>query len=1643
MAIINCPNKSLPEFKALIAEFGEGSAVALWRNNDEVTPTIDEARKLLEPVSVKPADTKLNKRISGFVKSMGGKITQVDSIVIDGVQVAANAVSNTITRTISMVNGKGSIDTLPEEAAHLYVEWLPANSVLLRDMMKDITNWKEYSDVLREYGDNEFYKNADGSINYEKIKKEAIGKVVAKALVDKWDNKKAQSWLQRILDWVKKVFAGVEYKTTYEQVAAEILNADVSNLDMAAIKEADARGEYYFQLTPVERAIAETQMKSGTKVQQEIIKELYLNVHDRVKLDKATHIYSDLKTKTPLIYKSVTTAIHGKKNIVGYDDNRDWGNDFDALLQGVILGLKPEEIELTGKTDKVKNEAYYQLKGMVSAWTADGSIALPQVIVANKNEGIPGAEPIAGSIDVLLIDPYGEMTVVDLKTSWNSIYGSDYFNKSYNTGADSLLPNTSLSKGQGHSVQVMTYAKLIEIMGFPVKAVRTEHFKLNHSGSDVTSFEYEKTIPRVLSENRDLVDKIVPTPVSGKNRLNELNEEFQTGNPTHREEFGATDGQTAEQTASTAQALDEMVTQIGVAAKGWEEYLKELRHQSVYDVNDNSIRKIDDFINQMRALWAQGKKLDVYPLFLNTVNKHIDSILKVLSDPANIQKPGYVRSAYMAKKYIDTFRPFLSSSFATMTNSRNVFDKIDMNIKAADTAILGAIRNTVKNLVQQYSSNKKFDNDENLEAILQMDKDISGSNTWFDTLGNSDVVILENAAKMLADARETVRENTNSIISRIQAFGNKLIAAVGSKDPQKLYEVFYQKDSNGKRNGRLVSQRGSKYMEMAEKVRFPLYNLDGTAKEYIRRPKTPEQLEFNKSLTRLKNAQRKFMEAEHVEVEMTADGPDTTVTEGDYHRYTDAFLEGREKYMKEDDFGRWKAISESNPEYVKWRNENFEWVQYLKPEMVFDENTGKREPTGRVSEASEWFPKSHNIVSREYAADGTDLWDPGYRKLMNPQTELEKVQSEFYKGYIEILREQVEKLPPSAMYWFQQGYIPTLQGNFIDEMSQTGVSTASVITKQLRTFFDVTAMSNQSDVNKTGSGMQSLPIMFMGSLQNQQRLSAIETQITEWATHKEKMSAAGKTKQWHEKNDVLLDLRKKELHKITASQIHPDLVQGLSAFAAMAENFNIMSEVEDTLIAVGDQIKTMQFTGKGGKEVKGTESNALKRLNKFMDMVFYNDPTFTKTTAEVVINRFQKLTSGISIPFNLFGMVNNKIMARINNRIDAIGSSLFGHGAYNRTWGRYNSEFIPGVVKTIGTHIGDKNYGERKAGSLYEWLTRVYNMVRHAHVDQSKVQFLSWGYKGYEAAEYEAQSLVGNAVLDSIQMKYTGTNPELSDCSVYDAYTWDANTGEGKLIDGYVFLDKNGNVAEDQKRAKHLVTNRIHETNDRIHGNYDPANKIMAESTVAGKLAIQFHKWVWPNFKSRFQPNKFDENLGGGIEIEGRYVTLWSVIKDIYKYQELTGRWDELTEFQKSNVKKTGTDLMYFAAFFLVAHLMKSLAAGVPDDDPMLKKCVNWMRYQSSRGMQEVGLFIPAIGFVESYQLLQNPFAATNALAQFAQLLSSAVEWPFLTEEDARFQRGNFKGELKVYKEARDVMPILREVNRMTNLNTVTTFYVN
>ena len=1436
--------------------------------------------------------------------------------------------------------------------------------------------------------------------------------------------------------------------------------------EFSSAQDANAKGKYFFQLSDDQKELVKHYNKEANPLQKQLMKEMFINPTDKLTLEPKEHIYEDNDIQNPTKYTSVTTAIGGKwteEQEKEYKINADWGTDIDAIMQGVILNKPISEIDTPNLPDSVKQKAFTLLAKIVGKLTADGSIIIPQAIIGNKQEGIPGARPIAGSIDILTISPTGQVRIVDLKSSWSSVDSEGYRNTAYDRGAGAWI-DTKLTKNQSQGLQVQCYRKLMELEGFPDIETSTWHMLLTVKDGKVVDVKDEGEVKHLPTEYKDLVDKMIPATTK-RNRLNELLEEHGIGNPTHSQEF-KDDMDKEEQIVPKEKVYD-----IYKAATSWREYVDRIKDVAGFKAGNQSTEKIIALLAAMQSEIEEsaakatrtGKGTEniystAYTEFLKYANAELNAINNYIGNKNYMKSPDYIRIVRYAKDYLNTFRGVMGTEKFANSKQKAMLYELQTNLKATDDALLEAYKQSViNNILTRHTTNQAVK--DNAIDFVTRSMDIDDVSFFVGDIANSGVSVIENADKAIKHASEQVRENTEAIQEKVRTLGNALIAANGGKKDSSIYDIFFQKDAKGRRTGRIVSQLGMNYWNLRNKVEAPLYNVDGSPRTYIENPTTDEEKRKNIELWYLKQARKDFVQSEKNGYTVDENGLKEPYSEqGDYHRLTDEFIAERAKYMKQNSFGRW-VPKENNNAFLQFQKKYYVFTEYNK--MIMDK---KGNPTGITEKVWDHFPMPQYVVARDIAEDGTDMRDATYKMLTGnePKSALQQAQSDFYKGYRDILQEQVEKLPPSAMTWFKRGYIPTLRSNFMTMISQGKVGVLEAVGAEMRDFFSISAYTNQNALTETGTNGQTIPIMFMGAIQDQERLNKIESQLGELAMNKSKMPLAEFNKKYAE----LSELKKKESARVTGEQIAPDLTEGLMAFAKMSENYHIMSGIEDQLLAVKQVLSEMEFE-RNGKKVKGVESNAYKRFAEYMEMCFYYDNQHNKDLPDILAKRLKNITSIMAIPFKIFGGVNNAIIATINNNLDSYGGDFYDTRAIRRMSGVYISEFMPGYLSTWTDHTLNKNkYAEKKAGSKFEALSHKFNMVEHYQESQGKVNILGQtitklAYGLQEGGEFMVQSKIGNAILDSVQMgevKIDMTTGEMKltgkTLSVYDAHTFDGNTGhshvsektDGNIKTTYMYLNKDGSIADDQKKEQYALHNRIRETNKRIHGNYRPIDKTYIEKYWVGQFAMQFHKWVVPYFMARFRKGKFDENLGGGMHIEGRWRSIVALRKAIKDTASLTAAWENLTDHQKNNLKKDLGDLVYLGTLISIGVIVKALAAGIPDDDPYLKKFANWLQYESDRAFQEVAIAVPVVGLIESYNLVKNPFAATSALQNLSEVIKTTAAIPYYMATDqmdkAYIEKGVHKGELHMWKELKDVIPILNNINQFEMLDTKKNFYI-
>lgn len=177
--------------------------------------------------STEASEMTLNK-VRNFLRNIGFTNIQtvIDTLVHNGQKVDGNAYVDMLNGVMQIVEGKESI-ALPEEAMHILVELISqSDPSLFRSMEKDIVNFDIYRKLVRDpnYINDPNYR-VNGQIDYSKLKKEAIAKLLAEYLINETEGKQTNtlatySWWRNIVNWVRKIFG--QYSNPFKQALSKV-----------------------------------------------------------------------------------------------------------------------------------------------------------------------------------------------------------------------------------------------------------------------------------------------------------------------------------------------------------------------------------------------------------------------------------------------------------------------------------------------------------------------------------------------------------------------------------------------------------------------------------------------------------------------------------------------------------------------------------------------------------------------------------------------------------------------------------------------------------------------------------------------------------------------------------------------------------------------------------------------------------------------------------------------------------------------------------------------------------------------------------------------------------------------------------------------------------------------------------------------------------------------------------------------------------------------------------------------------------------------------------------------------------------------------------------------------------------------------
>ena len=374
----------------------------------------------------------LDKKINSFLISIGVDVKSVDQIRDkEGNLLTAIAKANILSKTIEVVNGKADVTTLPEEAAHFFVELLGSNHPLVKEMMDTITSFDTYKQTVSTYKDIPLYRNADGTVNFTKIKKEAIGKLIAQYIIAQDSQGEAASNIAKIKTWWVKVWNTItalfkqgptenqQLKNPFEIAAAQILNNDTTDFINDNLEDIE-----YLQteVTAFDRLrLDQARINLDDSIDPVTKQKKHLYTVDGkavVNPDGTGRSVTSVKVQ-PFYREKFRTDNRDELQKKINDLQAEWGTDIHMEIENILARKLDKEGRISENplpaTKPLTNPAVYAVlenyvDSLLNAYNQEGTRFMAEVKIYDSINNI------AGSIDLVIFLPDGSVDIYDWKS---------------------------------------------------------------------------------------------------------------------------------------------------------------------------------------------------------------------------------------------------------------------------------------------------------------------------------------------------------------------------------------------------------------------------------------------------------------------------------------------------------------------------------------------------------------------------------------------------------------------------------------------------------------------------------------------------------------------------------------------------------------------------------------------------------------------------------------------------------------------------------------------------------------------------------------------------------------------------------------------------------------------------------------------------------------------------------------------------------------------------------------------------------------------------------------------------------------------------------------------------------------------------
>ena len=440
-----------------------------------------------------------------------------------------------------------------------------------------------------------------------------------------------------------------------------------------------------------------------------------------------------------------------------------------------------------------------------------------------------------------------------------------------------------------------------------------------------------------------------------------------------------------------------------------------------------------------------------------------------------------------------------------------------------------------------------------------------------------------------------------------------------------------------------------------------------------------------------------------------------------------------------------------------------------------------------------------------------------------------------------------------------------------------------------------------------------------------------------------------------------------------------------------------------------------------------TDENLISQVNAWFDQVVYGETsqnlgTFLGMDIAKMINVFQKYTSLKIMGLNFVSMVNNALVAELQQAEEAMAGQYISAESYARATSHYISD-LPNILADVGA---------RKKTSLTNLLNERFGVFTDfsegSMLENTRFKKLcntSTLYFTTNLGEHEAQSrFLKGCLIEKRALDKNGNDIG----SMFDFFSAE----NGKLI-----FDKEHRVANFSNSEQIAFGQKVTAILRKQHGNYATYSRPELEQTGYGKLLLNFRKWIYPTFKRRFSKEYYDEygqTFSKGFYIDGsqfyynKVMSFFERMSDEAKALEYAEKadWDTMTDDEKANVKRFTTEISVLFASLAMQTLISAALDGYDDKDDFGYMVLSHLDYQIYRLSTDISFYSNPASFLK---IVQSPIPSSSVIKSWSNFLDSMLH------PTEKFEKGDWKGEYKIKKRVMDLLPIVRQIYRLRNID--------